>query len=358
MRYTQVFVYAGLLLVALIAAYLTWTHEPPGGKGDVGVIAANPEQLQAVVYQEEEQRVTVSRREGGDDGICWGDTWKLKNAPKKPEPKPPIPEALETDGDDDSADPASAEPVEPAEPEKIEDVRSFRGNETCDKILARFAPMKAVREFEALSDEKIAEMELTEPTSSLAVTTVRGERVFDVGGRSYGTNDYYLRDRATGTVYLVESRLVADIKGGSTRLMERSIHDFKKEDVERAAILAGDSQGTFVPQNRDDSKSAFWASSDDTSRAHDAADTWLDRLLRLRALSYFVEPPAGLAPMARVEFADLDGSLGWMEYGTALDDEGKPIHVVRSSNTVAWVEVSDTTGADVLEGLGEVFPAG
>lgn len=353
MRYTQVVIYAGLLLAALIAAYLTWTHEPPGGKGDVVVIAADPSQLQSIAYQEEEQRVTVSRREGGDDGICWGDTWKIKDAPKKPERKPPVPGSLEAEGDDDSADPQEAEP---AEPEKIEEVRSFRGNETCDKILARFAPMKAVREFEALSDEKIAEMELTEPTASLAVTTARGERSFDVGGRSYGTNDYYLRDRASGVVYLVESRLVADIKGGSTRLMERSIHEFEKKDVERAAILVGDRQGSFVQQNRDDSKSAFWASSDDTSRAHDAADTWLDRVLRLRALTYFAEPPAGLAPMARVEFADLDGSLGWMEYGTALDDEAKPIHVVRSSNTVAWVEVSDTMGADIHEGLGEVFP--
>ena len=199
-------------------------------------------------------------------------------------------------------------------------------------------------------------MELTEPTASLSITTTRGERTFDVGGRSYGTNDYYLRDQASGVVYLVESRLVADIKGGSTRLMERQLHAFKKEDVERATLLAGTDQGAFVQMNRDDTKSSFWASADDTSRAHDAADTWLDRVLRLRALQYFAEPPGGLAPAVHVEFADPDGSLGWMEYGTARSDEGKPIHVARSSHTVAWVEVSDTMGADVLEGLGEVFP--
>ena len=358
MRYAQVFVYSGLLLVALVAAYLTWTHEPPGGKGDVLVIDADADQLQTVVYAEDEQRVTVARRDGGEDGIYWGETWRLKDAPRKPDRKSPLVKAMEGDddsagGDDDSAEPAEAEPEEPV---KIEETKSFRGNATCDKILARFSPMKAVREFEALSDEKIAEMELAETTATLSVTTTRGERSFDVGGRSYGTNDYYLRDRASGSVYLVESRLVADIKGGSTRLMERQLHAFKKEDVERAAILAGTDQGAFVQMNRDDTKSSFWASADDTSRSHDAADTWLDRVLRLRALEYFAEPPAGLAPAVRVEFADPDGALGWMELGTARGDEGKPIYVASSSHTVAWVEVSDTMGADVLEGLGEVFP--
>ncbi len=350
MRYAQVFVYAGLLLVALIAAYLSWTHEPPGGKGDVLVIDADPDQLQQVVYEEPDHRVQVARQEGGEDGICWGDTFKRKDAPKKPEPPSPMPLA----GDDDSAEPADGE-VEP-EPEKIEESKSFRGNQTCDKILARFAPMRAIREFEQLTDEKLTEMELTEPSATLAVTTARGERTFEVGGRSYGTNDYYLRDQASGVVYLVESRLVADIKGGSTRLMERSLHAFKKEDVERAVVVVEGQQGAFVQLNRDDSKTAVWAAADDTSRAHDGADAWLDKVLRLRALEYYTDPLAALEPQARVEFASLDGPLGWMEFGTAVDGEGEPIHVARSSTSIAWVKVSDTMGGDVLEGLSAVFP--
>ena len=115
MRYTQVFVYAGLLMVALIAAYLTWTHEPPGGKGDVVVIDLEPPQLQSVVYEEPEHRVQVSRREGGDDGICWGDTRKLKDPPReRGEP----PKLLRDGGDDDSADggPDRAEEPEPDTP--------------------------------------------------------------------------------------------------------------------------------------------------------------------------------------------------------------------------------------------------
>ncbi|MDP7114245.1 MAG: DUF4340 domain-containing protein [Myxococcota bacterium] len=354
MRYTQVLIYAALLLVALVAAYMSWTHEPPGGKGDVVVIDADARQLQAVVYEEEDHTVRVTRREGGDDGICWGDTRKLSVAPRTPDKVPPVLNP-EGEGDDDSAEPASEEPEE--EPEKIEEIKSFRGNKTCDKILGRFAPMKAIREFELLTDEKLAEMELTEPVATLKVTTARGERSFEVGGRSYGTNDYYLRDASSGSVFLVESRVIADIKGGSTRLMERSVFDFKKEDAESAQVAVGSNRGSFVQLNRDDSKTAFWAAADDTSRAHDAADTLLNKALRLRALSYLTNTPAGLQPMARVEFAGVDESLGWLEIGMTVDSEGAPIHVVRSSHTSAWVEVSDTMGADVVDGLTELFPS-
>ncbi len=359
MRYTQVLIYAALLLVALVAAYLTWTHEPPGGKGDVLVVDASAEQLQSVVYEEEEHTVRVTRREGGDDGICWGDTRKLKDAPRVPDKVPPVLDReseTEAETETESESESETEPEPEPEPEKIEEIKSFRGNKTCDKILTRFAPMKAIREFAQLSDEKLAEMELTEPSATLTVTTARGERSFQVGGRSYGTNDYYLRDLASGSVFLVESRVIADIKGGSTRLMERSVFGFKKEDAETAVVAAGTQQGAFTQMNKDDSKAAFWAASDDTSRAHDAADTWLDKVLRLRALSYYTDAPTGLQPRARVEFASVDEPLGWLEFGTAVDDEGKPIHVVRSTNTVAWVEVSDTMGGDVLEGLTELFP--
>ncbi len=357
MNKARVLVYGGLLVVALIASYLTWTHEPPGGKGDVLIIGAG-QGVQQVVYEEEELRVQVQSRTSDQGEFCWGDTRKTRNAPRKP-PTPPKPEEdADAAADDDSAEGESAaEPVEEPEPEKISEEKSFRGNETCDRVLERFTPMKALRQFEELGEEKIAEMGLDEPEASLTVSTEKGERIFDVGDRSYGNSDYYLRDRETAAVYLVESRMIGDMKGGHTRLMERDVHAFDKAEVETAAITDGQGTRLFTQQNRDDSKNAYWADPADTSRTADAADAWLDQVLRLRAVEYYTDQPGNLQPAVRVGFHDGGKELGWMELGSGLDPQGEAVHVARSSNTVEWVKVSENAAVKIIDGLGEVLAA-
>ena len=338
MRLTQILIYGGLLVTALIASYLTWTHEPPGGKGDVVIIDAGAEALQQVIYEEPDLRVAVQRREHGGDAYCWGETRKTRDAPRKRDKVPP---ALAAGDDDDSA---AAE----AAPERITTEKAFRGNETCDKVLGRFSPMRALRVFEDVSADKIAEMELEESEATLSVTSDKGERVFDVGGRCYGSNNYYLREHDSGRILLVESRLIGDIKGGSTRLMENSLQTYKKDEVERAVVASGTASREFLHQNRDDSKLAFWADTAEPNRTHDAADAWLDRVFRLRALEYFAEPPTGLAPAARVQFMDAGREIGFMEFATAVDEIGEPIHVVRTENTIEWVKISDRMGEETV----------
>ena len=344
MRYTQILVVGGLLIAALIASYLTWTYEAPGGKGDVVVFDIATSSLTQVVYTETDLRVAVEQRSNEAAEFCWGQMRKVKDAPRKP------PQRGDDAGDDDSA----AEPAE-EEPERIVTDKSFRGNETCDKVLARFTPMKALRVFEDLSEEKLVEMELAEPEASLTVTSAKEERVYDVGGRCYGSNDYYLRDQGSGLVLLVESRMIGDIKGGSTRLMESKLQPFKKDEIERVEVSTPDGQREFVQQNRDDSKAAFWSTPDETGKTADAADTWLDRLLRLRALSYYPEPPTGLQGAVRIRFMDGESEIGWAEFGSALDDEGETVYVARTGNTIEWVKISDRMGADIVEEIGEVM---
>ncbi len=346
MRTTQILIYGGLLVAALIASYLTWTHEPDGGKGDVTIIDLKADGLQQVLYEEPDLRVAVQRREADGDAYCWGETRKTRDAPKRPEDK--VPPALAAGDDDDSAD--QPEP----EPERITTEKAFRGNETCDKVLGRFAPMRALRVFGDLSADKIAEMELDEPEASLAITSAKGERVFDVGGRCYGSNNYYLRERDTGRVLLVEARMIGDIKGGSTRLMESQLQTFKKDEVERAVVATASGSREFLHQNRDDTKLAFWADASEPNRTADAADAWLDRIFRMRALQYFGAPPQGLAPAARVSFLDRDSEIGFAEIGTAEGEDGQTIFVVRTENTMEWVKVSDRMGEETVEQVGEV----
>lgn len=344
MRTTQILIYGGLLVAALIASYLTWTHEPVGGKGDVTVIDLKAEGLRQVLYEEADLRVAVQRREVDGEAYCWGETRKIRDAPKRPGEVPP---ALASGDDDDSA------AVE-ADAERITTEKAFRGNETCDKVLGRFTPMRALRVFEDVSADKITEMELDEPEASLAITSDKGERGFDVGGRCYGSNNYYLRERDTGRILLVEARMIGDIKGGSTRLMESQLQTFKKDEVERAVVATAADSREFLHQNRDDTKLAFWADASEPNRTADAADAWLDRIFRMRALEYFGAPPQGLVPAARVVFFDRDGELGFAEIGTAVGDDGEPIHVARTDNTIEWVKVSDRMGEETVEQIGAV----
>ncbi len=342
MRWTRIGIYAGLLVAALIASYLTWTHEPAEGKGDVVVLDPGSTGLTSVVYEEPDLRVALELREGGEDGICWGTTRRVKDGPRKP---------LEPPGDDDSAGESIPEP----EPEEVIEEKSFRGNETCDRAIDRFRPMRALREFAAIDDEKRTEMELDETEATLTVTAGDQERVFDIGGRSYGSNDYYLQERDGGAVYLVESRMVGDLKGGHNRLMERNLQAFQLEEVDRAVIQGGEAAREFVQLNRDDRTAAYWADPADTTRAADAADNWLGKLMRLRATGYLVGDPTGLQVVARVTMFDGPREQGWVEVGTAPGAGGETTYLARSGHTVAWVEVSEHTGSDVVEGLAEVL---
>jgi len=191
-------------------------------------------------------------------------------------------------------------------------------------------------------------MGLDESEATLSVTTDKGERVFDVGARCYGSNNYYLQEHGSGHVLLVESRMIGDIKGGSTRLMENSLQTYGKDEVERAVVTAGPATREFLHQNRDDSKLAFWADAAEPNRTHDAADAWLDRVFRLRALEYFAEPPQRLALVVRVQFLDAGRELGFMEIATAVDEEGQPLHLIRTENTIEWVKVSDRMGEETV----------
>ena len=354
MRYTQILIYGVLLAIALIASYLTWTHEPPGGKGDVVVIDLDEGGLQQVIFEEPDLRVAVSLR-GEGDGYCWGETRKVKDKPRKPEP-PKRPGEEDADEDSEGDDDDSADGVaEPEPPERITEEKAFRGNETCDKVLSRFTPMKALREFESVTDDKAAEMELLDSEASLTEISDKGQRVFTVGGRVYGSNHYYLRENDTGRVLLVESRMIGDIKGGSTRLMESKLQPFNKDEVVRAVVASPQKQLEFLQQNRDDKKAAFWAASDEPASTADPADGWLDRVLRMRALQYIAGQPTNLQPAIRVAWFDDTTELGWMEFGTAVDADGETIYVARTGNTMEWVKVSDRMGGDTYEEIAELM---
>jgi hypothetical protein len=306
--------------------------------------------------------------------VCWGESVKTRAATKKPD-QPAKPE--DGAGDDDpvldadpfadrdpdaDADAASApDPVAEAASDTgapVTEERSFRGNDTCDRVLERFTPMKALRKFEGLDEAKLEEMGLTAPESSLTVTTDKGERTFDVGERSYGNNDYYVIERATQTVYLIESRMIGDLKGGHTRLMQRDLQTFEKAEVETAVVASGQVVREFTQVNRDDKANAYWADSADQTRTNDAADAWLDKAFRLRALEYYPDSPTALQPAFRIVLLDAGKEIGSMELGTARDADGEEIYVARTANTVAWVKVSDTTASRMIEDLAGVLATG
>ncbi|MDQ3263792.1 MAG: DUF4340 domain-containing protein [Myxococcota bacterium] len=322
----------GLAAVALVAAYFGWQREPTRAPDEVIALEARPSEVQSVRFDDGKKWVVLDRRE---DSV-----WITHGT----HPPPATPVVTSTDGGtpDGGASLPDARTLVPdaGTPAKVAAVpvtREVRGNETAEKLLERFAPLRANRALGKLETDKLRELGLTASPRFLDVTLRSGTQRFHVSAVSPSGGAPYVQSEKNGQVYLVSATLISDLDAASTRLVDRRFHVFKQPDYDQVLLRAGDKERLFLQTGSPpDLKVSAQAT---PATADEFAKNWLDKVYRLvptELLGKGEAPTAGEPKVeARLEYRKDGKPLGHAELARGADN----LLYLRTEHSAGWVRV-------------------
>jgi hypothetical protein len=250
---------------------------------------------------------------------------------------------------------------------EVTTVKEYRGNDAASELLGLFGPLKALRALGSIDDAKAKELGLTDSKKALTVNAKGLSYKFVIGGTSYGSGDYYVRD-SQGQVFLLSQRIVADFEFSESRLMERRLHRFERADFDRVEVKVGDKTRTFVQGSRQNPQGFFFAEAATPDKRDESIKNWMDKLLRVAISDYVAqgEEPAMAAPASTMSGAAKTGELltvrffdGRKEIGNAVLSRylnaktNQPEYFARTETSVALVRLLAATAESVIRDAGE-----
>jgi hypothetical protein len=315
----SVYIYAGLLVLSLGAAWVKYTAGEEVVKEGVQLVDAKPDALEKVVYTTPELTVTLEMK--SDDFGRHG--WVTVEDRKKK-----------------TGDEAPAEPK----------ITRFKMGSAGDKVVEFFTPLYALRKLDAVDDAQLNAFGLKEPDTTLTFSAAGRTLEFDLGGETYGTKDRYARDKATGTLYVLDDEPLKTLKMASTRLPERSLTAAKVEKLVSVSLGVGGATGAWTQKNKEDKAAAYWER-DGAGGKDESFDNWLEKALKLKSTAYVQdgETPAELLPAF-----DLTLRVEGEKPETVSILQGGEDYYAKSESTRGLVKLSRGAAKDVVEDAKDV----
>jgi len=356
----QAILYGVLLSLSLVGSYWTWTHpETPLAGEEVMVLDAKAEDITTILWDSEklDLRLTVSEDAAGRYLLVKSTEQKRRlkphseEAPAPVEATPPSPET-----------PPAEDPAKPEEDrfETYEEVKEFKAGKAGDELLTALSPMIAKRSLSNLPDEKLAPLGLAEPEATLTIQRAgKPDRVFDVGGEAFGTRDRYLREKDTGTIYLVKEDLIRPLKHGTTRLPDRELVGVEMKELAKVTVKdATGAERSFEHRNRVDEKAAYWGAVGEEGSL-EPAKTWVEALLKLKSTSFVAaeDTPTTTTVMATIVTEDAKGQKVTLELIKGTDADGKEAWYAKSTHTRLLVKMSSAQTGDLVADIPTVMGA-
>jgi hypothetical protein len=329
----------GLALVGLTAAYLTWQRRPELQAGEAFVLDITKNELQQVRFDDDSMKSWVELQLAGDDN----GSFVMVRVPAR---------TLDAKG----TPPDQAKPA----PERL-----LRGNDAAKTLYERFAPLRATRALGVLDAAKLKDLRLDEPKRHLTVQTRAGRRVFDLATPPTGGNDPYLRDKADGRVFVIARPILTDFSTAATSLIERRLHNFRLEEVDRVLLAAGAAKKNWRLARTADGQGVEFALTATPDKPDPTARAWHERAFNLGMAEILGkgEKPAEGDPQSklRLEYFARGRSLGWIELAevsttpaapmSAAASPAKSTWYARSEFTVGWVKLAGDQESLVTEGV-------
>jgi len=353
-------IYAILLLISLGLSWNAWKGESTGANdaNSSPIVLFDPgnEGLAELHWHGEKAVTSVLFESKGKKLRSW------VSAGKRIKVEGPVTPA-DTAGDDDSAE--DEEPATPAPPVYGEpELRSFPGGKQVTELADRFSPLVALRRFDSINEETLAEMGLDETTSSLSATSISGKSLdLAIGSKAYGSSDTYARDN-DGTVYLLSSKVLGALRSAESRLMERNILGFEAIEVSEVSLKSpGGLERSLRHEGMHDEANAYWADPKSPDE-HEVEDSFMKKLFQLRATAFPKDTE-------RLQDADVEGVVRasfpgdetpYLELGRVQDSkrskEGEPAynwHARTHLTRNIWVKVSRNSATELSDNLDKVL---
>lgn len=331
-------VHIALLLIAAVTAYTQSLPDNPEARelkpGEVQMWGGGPDDVSEVVFETPRKVIKLT---GKSDAAG---RWYLGT--------------LEPGVGGDEADEADAGPHKKPEPKAIEPA-TFPSITVAKQLVAKLAPMRAMRAVGEIAPEREAEFELDKPKGTLTVTVSGTTHKLVVGGSTPGSGGRYVRDDASKQVYIIDAAIVRDLEGGSGRLSESSLHEFKTSDPVAATVAAGGEKKQLVRGGTDAAR--FWADAAAPETNDETAANWLQKVDRLRPVEYLDTLPEAATSIVRVEYRGEAGELGFVELHRYTGEDGKKEYAITTEHLRMPATVARRTGEQVEDDLGALIPS-
>jgi hypothetical protein len=319
----QVIVQGTLALAGLVAAYFTWQRGVELAPGEAYVVDIAKNELVQVRFDDEEKgkdkATWVELLRGSDDNGPFTEVHlsaQEKPATVKDQPPTKIPERL------------------------------LRGSDSADKLLSSFTPWRASRALGALDAGKLKDLGLDAPKKRITLGLRAGKRTFAIAPAPPGGSDPYVRDEASGQVFVVSRSFLSDFQAASSLLVERRLHGFKLEEADRVTIQRGAKKKDLIVSRGDDGVRLAPVATPD--KPDTTAKTWNDKAFGLWPMDVLGkdEPPAEGTPQIdlRIDYSVRGRKLGFVEIAkvpaVATGTEGaKDTLFARSERSLGWLKL-------------------
>jgi hypothetical protein len=316
----QVALQGTLALAALVGAYFTWQRGVELAPGEVLVVDIGKNDLTGVRFEDQEKSTWVELGRMSDAGGPF--TSVHLSAQEKPAP--------------------GKEQASTKTPERL-----VRGSDGAEKLFASFAPLRASRGLGVLDAAKLKDLGLDAAKKHIALTLRTGKRSFAIAPAPPGGSDPYLRDEASGQVYVVARSFLSDFQNAASMLVERHLHGFKVEEADRVVIQRGGKKKDFVISRGEDGVRLTPAAT--PNKPDSSAKTWHDRAFALWPADVLGkdEAPAEGTPELdlRLEYSVRGRRLGFVELArvapVATASEGsKDTLFARSEHSLGWFKLA------------------
>ena len=380
MRRKETLVYGVLLSLTLGLAWSIHHAEEP--EEEAGSVVFDPGAGVTSMSFENETSVATIEVEGSGDDL---ETWITAGKKEKIETEVEITDAPADDDDsaeppsddDDSAkeSPPKAPEAESTQPTTKTEItygdpilRQFPGNASATKLVESFSPLKALRQFEGLDEDALSQMGLDAPKGSLTIESAAGSVTFEIGEKSYGSSDTYVRVAGNNTVFLVSSKDLSPLRGAENRLVDRILLDAESAEIAHATVTIGGVQtgAKRLHQGRHDKKNSFWVPEDNPDDKDTVFGGFVEKVLQLRASSFptDVDAPAeqSVSGVFAMVFGGESSPLGTIELGRTVDDDKSSEdelvykYFARSNRTRnRWAQVSKANAGDLEDQLSQII---
>jgi hypothetical protein len=337
--------HVGLFVVACLLGLRAWTAEDEPNKKPVAaeLWSGRVSDLSRIEYRTEKKVVTLEPKEDEGGRYFVG---TVETIPEKPKPVAA-----------DAGAPAAEKHPPHAVPESSEPKRFIsltKGAELADSL----ATLKASRVLGKIAPERIPDFGFDKTDQGELKVVVAGkEHSLQLGEKTPGGSDRYVRDTSTGEAYVIPGTIANDLTSADNRLIEREFHDFGDEKVGKVVIKTATGSREVV---RHAVEKDFWAHPESPDTKDETVSNWMTKVDRLRVTTYVetLDPaPKPEDQVVSVEyFNDKGRKLGFFELvrRPSKDGKEKPDYVARSERTRWHATVLRSTAEQIDQDLASV----
>jgi hypothetical protein len=327
-------IHAVLLGLSVASAGYVWTREEPPKalvQADVTIWPGKPADLTRVTYETKTKKAVLEPKSDAVGRYFVGSLEK--------ETPPPT-----AKGDAGTPEPAAA---------PTRTTMMFVSVAAAEKLVAELAPLRALRAVGKIAADRDAEFGFDKPEGTLVLELGGATRKLVVGGTTPGGADRYVREEASGEVFVLKGETLRSLDSADSRLIERDLHPWKDNELTGAKVVAGDKSRELTRSEAEDGK-RVWADPAAPSQADETLSNWLSKVDRLRPNEYVEKLPDGASTVVRVEYRGGAKSLGYLEISKAPGAEGKSDYFVQSEHIRRPAKVPATLAEQVEQDLGSV----